>query len=71
MEKTQISQAMPEIAKYVYVFAFVALLFVPLLFFVLWRMLVKPVHRIEVGLKRLGEGQQDYRISDFRSANRV
>lgn len=69
LDKMEISQAMPEIAKITYRLAFLAFLLIPGLLLAFWRMIVKPIRRIDIGLKRLGEGDQDYRIKDFHSSN--
>lgn len=69
LDQEEISRSMPLVARRTYLVALVSLLLLPMLFFVFYRMIVKPLHRIEVGLKRLGEGQQDYRIGAFRSSS--
>lgn len=69
LDKEEILQAMPLIAKRTWQIALISLFLIPILLLAFYGMIVKPLRRIEVGLKRLGEGEQDYRIQDFHGAN--
>ncbi len=68
LDKREIGIAMPRIVRLTYRVALLFILVFPVLFLVLWHMIVKPVKTIEEGLTRLKQGQQEYRIPAFKAA---
>ena len=68
LDKKELGQSMPQIARVTYQVSLLFVCIIPLLFFLLWNMIVKPMRKIEKGIRKLGEGQQDYRIPEFQAA---
>ena len=69
LEKDEINRALPKISKVTYDIAISFVLIFPALFLTFWHIIVRPLKRIERGICKLGEGDQEYRIPDFKSSN--
>ncbi len=57
LDKNEIAIGMPAVARVTYWISLFSFLIIPLLFLILWKIIVKPIHRIERGLKGVGEGK--------------
>ncbi len=68
LDKEEIGLTIPGIVRAAYYVAILFVCLIPVVVFLLWHMIVKPVKQIEKGIKKLGEGNPDYRIPDFKAA---
>lgn len=69
LDKKEIGLAMPRVVKITYYVAILFVLIIPILFCLLWHMIVKPIKKIENGIQKLSNGNQEYRIPDFKAAS--
>lgn len=69
LNKDEIYHQISLVHRIIYVVSFLSILFIPLLLLGSWKGIVKPLHRIEEALHRLGKGEQDYRIPYFSSSS--
>ncbi len=68
LDRQEIGLMMPVVARITYWLSLFSFLIIPVLFLILWKIIVKPIHRIERGLKGLGEGKSEG-IPFFKSSS--
>lgn len=69
LSEEEIYQNLPILKRLSYTFSVLSIFLIPVMFFMFWLLLVKPLKKIEKGLNRLAQGEQDYRIEGLRASN--
>ena len=69
LDRGEVRESMPEVSRTILVMGFFILLLLPVILIqVLMRMIVRPIRTIEEGMFRIGSGEQNYRIPEFRAS---
>ena len=68
LDLNEIGMTMPRFVQYSYYLAIFFLLTMPVVIYLMWKMIVRPVNKIEKGITKLAQGNPDYRIPDFNAA---
>lgn len=69
LDKNEISSTIPQIVRITYRVALLFILIFPILFAILWHMIVRPIRLIEKGIHKLEAGEQGYQIPYFKASS--
>ena len=69
LDRAEIRQSMPTVSRMVILVGLIAIIILPVaLIRIFMRMIVRPIRKIEEGMFRIGSGEQNYRIPEFRAS---
>ncbi len=64
----EIFKKLPLAKRIIYILAYVSFILAPILYYMLRRMLLRPLHHIDRALRKLENGEKDYRIGKHKYA---
>lgn len=68
INENEIYKKLPFLKKLLYAFSLASFILIPILYYILRRMLLRPLKRIDDALRRLENGEKDYRIGRHKYA---
>lgn len=69
LDRNEIRRSMPRLSRLILILGGILIAVLPVILVLTFaQMLVRPLHRVEEGIKRFGRGDPDYRIAPFRAS---
>ena len=69
LDRKEIRGSMPQVSRMILITGLLLVVFLPLmLIMIMFRMIVRPIRKIEEGMFHLGSGEQEYRIPEFKAS---